>query len=228
MKNKNILIIAAHPDDEILGCGGTIAKLAKNNNIYALILGEGITSRSSDNSEEKLKKLKEDAKKAQKILGIENSYFERFPDNSFDSIPLLKIVKKIEEYLNKINPDVIFTHHHSDLNIDHRITFQAVFTCCRPQPSFHHPDIYCFEIPSSTDWQILTGEAMFKPNIFIDISETIDQKLKALENYKSEMRDYPHTRSLKGVKIMAQNWGRKVGKNFIEAFELVRSVKDNL
>ena len=226
MKNKKILVIAAHPDDEILGCGGTIAKLTRDNEIYCLILGEGITSRSLDDIGAKLDLLKKNAIQAQKILGIKEIFFERFSDNQFDGTPLLDIVKKVEEYVYKIRPDIIFTHHHSDLNIDHRLTFQAVLTCCRPQPGFKHPDIYCFEIPSSTDWQILAGEKTFKPNVFIDISDTLEIKLKALKSYKSEMRDYPHSRSLKGVKIMSQDWGRKMGKTNIEAFCLIRSIRD--
>ncbi len=226
MKNKTILVIAAHPDDEVLGCGGIIAKFARDNEIYCLILGEGITSRILDDSASKLDLLKNNATEAQKLLGIKEGFFESFPDNRFDEISLLNIVKKVEEYVYKIKPDVIFTHHHSDLNIDHRITFQAVLTCCRPQPNFKHPDIYCFEIPSSTDWQILAGDNAFKPNVFIDISDTLKIKLKALETYETEMRDYPHSRSLKGVEIMSQDWGRKMGKTNVEAFCLIRSIRD--
>jgi len=228
IENEQILIIAAHPDDEILGCGGTIVKLSKKNKITALILGEGIMSRNSIINKNAILKLRKDARKAQEIIGINNLYFEEFPDNSFDSIPFLKITKKTEDYIKKINPDIIFTHHHSDLNIDHRITFQAVLTSCRPQPDFKHPDIYCFEIPSSTDYQILTGENIFKPNVFIDITETIDIKLEALKCYKSEIRQFPHSRSIDGIKLMAQDWGRKVGKEYIEAFELIRSIRNTL
>ncbi len=228
MKNKTIFIIAAHPDDEILGCGGTIAKLAKENKIIVLILGEGMISRGLKNGEELLKKLREHSRQAQGLIGIKKSYFETFPDNSFDSIPLLEIVQKIETYIDKIQPDIIFTHHHSDLNIDHRITFQAVLTCLRPQPNNKHPDIYSFEIPSSTDWQIMTGDRIFKPNVFIDISDTIRLKIEALKLYKSEMREYPHSRSLKGVEIMAQDWGRKMGKDYVEAFEMIRSIRSKL
>ncbi len=228
MINKKILVVAAHPDDEILGCGGTIAKVSSDNKVQALILGEGMISRDLEKKESLLLKLKENAIKAQKILGINESYFENFPDNSFDTVPLLEIVKKVEEFINKINPDIIFTHHHADLNVDHRITLQAVLTTCRPQPNFKHPDIYCFEVPSSTEWQILTAENIFKPNVFIDIANTIEKKLTALENYKTEIKEYPHSRSIEGVRIMAQDWGRKVGKKFVEAFELIRSVRDNL
>lgn len=228
MKNKKILIIVAHPDDEILGCGGTSAKLSLENQIHILILVDAITSRKDNISESELKELKQTTIKATEILGIRDIYFENLPDNSFDSIPLLKIIKKIDAYISKINPDIIFTHHHSDLNIDHRLTFQAVLTCCRPQPNFNHPDIYAFEIPSSTDWQNITGDNIFKPNVFIDISNTINLKLKALESYKSEMQEYPHSRSIKGVKIMAQDWGRKVGRNYVEAFELIRSIRSEL
>lgn len=228
MKDKKILVIVAHPDDELLGCGGTLEKLTPNNKVYVFILGGGITSRKVQDAKAQLQKLKENAINAQKILGIESCEFRDLPDNNFDKITLLEIIKTVGSYIDKINPDVIFTHHHSDLNIDHRLTFQAVLTHCRPQPNFKHPDIYCFEIPSSTDWQVLTGENMFKPNVFINISDTIEKKIEALKHYKSEMREYPHSRSLKSVKIMAQDWGRKVGKEYAEAFELIRSVRDNL
>ncbi len=228
MRNNKVLIVAAHPDDEVLGCGGTIAKLASDNEIHALILVDRITSRKLDIPESELKELRDTTSNAHKLLKIKETYFENFPDNSFDKLPLLDLVKKVDEYITKIKPDIIFTHHHADLNIDHRMTFQAVLTCCRPQPNFKHPDIYSFEIPSSTEWQVLSGENVFKPNIFIDISDTIEKKLKALEIYKAEMRDYPHSRSLEGVKLMAQDWGRKVGKRYIEAFELIRSIKNKL
>ncbi|MFX1256286.1 MAG: PIG-L deacetylase family protein [Promethearchaeota archaeon] len=228
MKNKKILIIAAHPDDEVLGCGGTIAQLAAGNTIHALILVDRITSRKTIIPESELKELRETTLKAHEVLGIKHTYFENFPDNSFDKVSLLEIVKKIDEYVKRINPDIIFTHHYGDLNIDHRLTFEAVLVICRPQPTFHHPDIYCFEIPSSTEWQVFTCENMFKPNIFIDISSTIEKKIEVLKIYKNEMRDYPHSRSIKGIKIMAQDWGRKFGRNYIEAFELIRSIRDQL
>lgn len=228
IKNKNIMIIVAHPDDEILGCGGTIAKLAPNNYINAVILINAITSREIKPSKAEVEEATQNTLNAQKLIGIQECFFENFPDNRLDELTLLDIVKKVQKYIDDINPDIIFTHHHSDLNIDHRITFQAVLTCCRPQPNFKHPDIYCFEVPSSTEWQVLTGENIFKPNVYIDISNTMEQKLKALEQYKSEMKEYPHSRSLEGVKIMAQDWGRKIGREFVEAFELIRSVRDNL
>ncbi|MHA1284346.1 MAG: PIG-L deacetylase family protein [Promethearchaeota archaeon] len=228
VKNKKILIIGAHPDDEILGCGGTIAKLAIYNDVYTLLLGKGIMAREIQNYEQLLEDLRRNSIKAQKFLGIKNFFFENFPDNKFDTVPLLNIIKKVEEHINKIKPDIIFTHHHSDLNIDHRLTFEAVLTACRPQPNFINLDIYSFEIPSSTDWQIFTEEKIFKPNVFIDISDSIEKKMDALKFYKSEMREYPHSRSIKGIKLMAQDWGRKFGKKYIEAFELIRSVKNTL
>lgn len=228
MKDRKILIIAAHPDDEILGCGGTIAKLSNANKVFALILGEGVRSRNLEDSEEKINLLRNQSMSAQKLLGIKHSLFENLPDNSFDSLPLLEITQTVEKYVFNIVPDIIFTHHHADLNIDHRLTFQAVLTACRPQPKFHHPDIYSFEIPSSTEWQVYTANTTFMPNIFIDIMDSIDKKLDALKYFKSEMEEYPHSRSLKGVEIMAQNWGRKVGKEYVEAFELIRSIREEI
>jgi len=224
---NKILIISAHPDDEVLGCGGTVARLNKEGHtIYTLILGEGVTSRDDlrdiKKREKNILELKGEAKKANAILGVKEVFFRNFPDNRFDTVPFLDIVKVIEKIKNNIKPDIIFTHYEKDLNIDHQITYKAVITAARPIKGETVKEIYSFEIPSSTEWSFPLS---FSPNVFYDISETIETKLKALEEYKSELKEYPHPRSLEGIELIAKNWGMKVGLNYAEAYKTVRIIK---
>jgi len=226
-ENKTILIVAAHPDDEVLGCGGTIARLIKEGfEVYTLILGEGITSRDDmrdrKRREEEITELKGEAKEANKILGVKEVFFYDFPDNRFDTVPFLDIVKVIEKVENSINPEIIFTHYEMDLNIDHQITYRAVITATRPLKEETVKEIYSFEIPSSTEWRYPLN---FSPDVFFDISTTIDIKIRALGKYKTELKKYPHSRSLEGVKLIAKNWGIKVGLEYVEAFKVVRILK---
>lgn len=222
-----ILIIAAHPDDEVLGCGGTIAKLSSNNDIYTLILGEGITSRNipEEQKKEDVERLRRDAESANEILGVKKVFFEDFPDNKFDTVPLLDIIKTIEEYTLEINPEIIYAHHYGDLNIDHQITHKAVFTAIRPIEDYSVKKIFTFEILSSTEWNKQNQCNVFIPNTYIDISKTIDRKMEAMKCYKSEIREYPHPRSMEGIKILAQKRGLEVGLKYAEAFCLIREVQ---
>jgi LmbE family N-acetylglucosaminyl deacetylase len=223
MKNK-ILIIAAHPDDEVLGCGGVIAKHAElGDEVYCLILGEGENSRSNRAEKLKIEKLQKDGVAAAEILGIKEIVFHNFPDNSFDSIPLLDITKKVEEYLEKINPDIIYTHFENDLNVDHRLTFQAVMTACRPCNKLCPKEIYSFEVLSSTEWQSKQSR-QFTPNYYVDIGSTIGKKKEALKKYTSEIKEYPHSRSTEGIEILARYRGLESGMEFAEAFCLIRKI----
>lgn len=224
---KKILIIAAHPDDEVLGCGGTIARLNKEGyELYTLILGEGITSRDDVRNKGKRKEeidtLRQQSNNANKILGVKEVLFFSFPDNRFDAVPFLDIVKTIEKVKKEIKPGIVFTHYEKDLNIDHQITYKAVITATRPISEETVKEIYSFEIPSSTEWSYPLS---FSPNVFYNISETMNIKLRALEEYKTELREYPYPRSLKGIKLIAKTWGMKVGLNYAEAFKMIRSVK---
>ncbi len=223
----NVLVIAAHPDDEVLGCGGTIARLAKEgNSVYTLILGEGVTSRDEKRDRHKNKKelemLKINIKTANKLIGVKNTFVFDFPDNRFDTVALLDIVKTVEKVKQRINPDIIFTHHHGDLNIDHQITFKVVMTAFRPLNSEKVREIYSFEVPSSTEWNAPSPHLYFMPNYFVDISKTLALKVKAFKEYKSEVREFPHPRSPESLSIYAERWGIQVGLKAAEAFTVVR------
>lgn len=223
-----VLVVAAHPDDEVLGVGGAIVKHAKNDDeVNVCILGEGITSRYEkidEDAKKELNILRKEALGAKEILGVKEYFFYNLPDNKFDSVPLLDIVKIVENCIDKLKPEIIYTHHYGDLNIDHRKTFEAVITAARPIGNFSVKKILCFEILSSTEWNAPYWKNMFAPNVFVDIKDTIDKKIKALKAYKKEIRKYPHPRSEKGVRILAQNRGLMVGLEYAEAFELVREV----
>ena len=224
---NKILIVVAHPDDEVLGCGGTITRLNKEGyELYTLILGEGITSRddvrNKGKRQEEIDTLRQQGNNANKILGVKEVFFFGFPDNRFDTIPFLDIVKTIEKVKKEIKPNIVFTHYEKDLNIDHQITYKAVITATRPLREETVKEVYAFEIPSSTEWSYPLS---FSPNVFYNISETMNIKLKALEEYKSEVKEYPHPRSLEAVELTAKNWGIKVGLNYAEAFKCVRIIK---
>jgi len=230
MFNKNkILIIAAHPDDEILGCGGMVAKYSGANEISALILGEGITSRYEVRQEapkEELAELKQRAEKSAKILGIKNIYFLDLPDQRFETMPLLEITKKVEKIIAELKPQIVFTHSRTDLNLDHRITFGAVMTAARPVASCPAKEVYSFEIPSSTEWSFQKINGVFSPNFFVDISSSVQKKIEAIKAYESEMREFPHPRSLEGIALLAEKRGMEVGVESAEAFELIRRVNN--
>lgn len=224
-----ILVVAAHPDDEILGVGATIAKrVAEGDTAYALILGEGQTSRwdrRESASTDVVASLHEDSIKAAKIIGFQDTYFENLPDNRFDSIDLLDVIKLIEKYIKKIRPDIVYTHHANDLNIDHRITCEAVITATRPIGNYSVREIYEFETVSSTEWNFGNKEKAFYPNVFVDINEYFNIKCAAMKEYQSELCEFPHPRSLDMLKYCAKRWGGVIGKNYVEAFELIRKIQ---
>ena len=226
---KNILVIVAHPDDEVLACGGTIANhLINGERVVVAILGEGKGSRLNDKNTNKLKKevldLRRECELANKILGVHEVIYHNYPDNAFDSIPLLNVIQHIEKLKKKYLPDIVYTHHHADINIDHQITFKAVITAFRPIKNDYVPYIYSCEVPSATEWQAPNVGFGFQPNVFLDITETLSQKKHALAAYKSELRNYPHPRSIEAIEIIARRWGSVVGFEAAEPFVLVRGI----
>ena len=224
--NRKLLIVAAHPDDEVLGCFATVAKMiAMGWEAYTCILGTGAAARGNVTAEI-FQMLRNAQQTAGTKIGIIKTYTADFPDNAFDSVPLLQIVKKIEAVKACVQPEVVFTHHRGDINIDHRITYDAVLTATRPMAGETVKDIYAMEVPSSTEWNAYRREDAFIPNLFIDVKDTIDMKIEALKEYRSELREYPHPRSLEYVKSLARLNGAKVGLAFAECFEVVRSIRE--
>lgn len=226
---NKILIIASHPDDEVLGCGSTIAKYANNNEIYVATLGEGISSRYTKRdkiNQNEILELQNQCRNVGQILGVKENFFFNLPDNQFDTIPFLEIVKIIEHIIIKIKPSKIYTHFSEDLNIDHQITFKAVITATRPMENCPVKEIYSFEVPSSTEWNFGNSKKQFSPNVFEDILGYFQIKIKALQEYKGEIREYPHPRSPEALKIIAQRWGMIVNKKLVEPFELIRKIID--
>jgi LmbE family N-acetylglucosaminyl deacetylase len=226
--NRKILTICAHPDDELLGLGGTIHHRVKKNNCIAevLILGEGIKSRNLDSKYIiDIDQHRSNSKRACEIIGYQKVHFLSFPDNAFDTVPFLDIVNKIEIFIQTIKPDDIFTHHEYDLNIDHQLTSRAVATATRPLPNEKNVNIYHFETFSSTEWSFSKKEQSFCPNVFFQLDQDdITAKKKGMTEYSSEIRDWPHPRSLKNLEVVANKWGATVGVDYAEAFQLIKSV----
>lgn len=228
-ERKTVLVVAAHPDDEVLGCGGTMARHAKEGDfVFVGILGEGITSRYANrrlSPTKKLRELKEAVQLSANRLGVRKVFLSSFPDNRFDTVPLLDIIKVVEAWMRTVSPSLVYTHHAGDLNIDHRCVHQAVLTATRPMSTRAPRAVYSFEVPSATDWAFSGRGSCFQPNVFSDISETLGIKEEALSFYKTEMRPFPHPRSIESIRASAVHWGSVSGLTAAEAFELVREIR---
>lgn len=222
--SRSILVVAAHPDDEVLGCGGTIARhIADGDTVQVVFMTDGIGSRTSvDSRETQRRNNARDV--AQRRLGVQAWHTFDFPDNQMDSIPLLNVVKSLESLIHSIRPTRIYTHHHGDLNVDHRITQKAVLTACRPIPENSVKQILCFEVMSSTDWSSPRA-SHFAPHLYVDITAYMTTKLDALAAYDLEMRPMPHSRNRDHIKALATHRGHSVGLKAAEAFEVIRMIE---
>lgn len=218
-----VLVVAAHTDDEALGCGGTIARhVAEGDMVYSVFMADGVSSRTASDQTEFARRMQA-AENAKVILGIKEHFYLGLPDNRMDSIPLIDVVQKLEPIIDKVKPNIVYTHHHGDLNVDHRITHQAVMTACRPLPESSVRAIYAFEVMSSTEWATPTAEP-FLPNYFVDISAHLSTKNNALDAYREEMRKAPHSRSIQHLSSLASHRGQTVGVLAAEAFVSIRVI----
>jgi len=214
-----VLVIAPHPDDEVLGCGGTIAKYTKRNKeVYLCIVTTGYTP---DWSEEFLRNRPKEIEKANEILGIKKTYFLDFPTVKLDTIPQKKLNEAISRVIDEVKPDMLYIPHKGDLNKDHRLVFEASLVAARPI-NCSARKILSYETLSETEW----GQPIetFTPNVYVDISETFETKVKAMKAYESELKQYPQPRSLEIIEALAKKRGSEVGVKFAEAFILIREI----
>ena len=223
------LVIASHPDDEVLGCGGTIARLAaEGHEVYIAILGEGISSRYPQREQADpslLQTLRACCHQVGKLLGAKELFLYNLPDNRFDTVPLLNIVKIIDDLVEKLAPEAIYTQHGGDLNIDHGLVFRATLTAARPIAGGPVKAVYAYEVPSSTEWAFQKFDPQFQPNLFLDISQTLEMKIQGMQLYESETRLFPHPRSPEALRANAVRWGSVAGLKAAEAFEIIRDVR---
>jgi LmbE family N-acetylglucosaminyl deacetylase len=227
-KSTRLLVVAAHPDDEVLACGGTLARAVDAGALVKVVfLGEGVSARfplgdyGSKAFHEQTGRRTAGAHKALAALGIENAHFGTRLCCQFDTLPLLSIVKEIEEHIEGFRPSVLFTHNPAEVNIDHRLTFEAVEVACRPTSASTPREIYAFEIVCSGNW---TFETSFRPNVFVDIEPYWEKKIAAWKCYEGEDRPFPFPRSVEGLKTLAQFRGLNAGLAKAEAFRLLRAI----
>lgn len=226
---KKILVVAAHPDDEALGCGGALSKFSKlGYKINVVFFSDGVASRDINSIKKKkdILQRRKSSYKAAKILGVNKIEFFNLPDNQFDTVSLLKIVKLIEKMIQKYTPSIIFTHYDNDLNIDHRIISQAVATATRPYMNSSVKKILLFEVLSSSESNFSSTSKSFSPNFFLNITNDLKTKIKALKCYSQELRKWPHPRSLEGVTNLAKVRGSACGLKFAESFIMLREIVD--
>lgn len=227
--SKIICVIAAHADDEVLGCGGSISKFVEEGSfVHVLILADGESSRDGLEKTEIKKAINlrnKAARSANDVLGVSSLTMLNFPDNKMDSVDLLDVVKKVESFLVDLKPAMVITHNRSDVNIDHQICHQAVVVACRPQPGHSVRELLFMEVASSTEWAPYSNGGNYSPNYWVDITQTIEKKLSSLESYREELREFPHPRSLKGVSSLSSWRGATIGVPFAESFMAGRIIR---
>lgn len=223
---ERVLVVAAHPDDEVLGVGGTIKKLTDlGKTVYTLIVTDG-SSTQYEGDEKILNDKHRDCKKANNRLGVEEVIIWDFPDMRLDTVPHSELNNQLVDLIEELKIDTVFSQSSGDMNLDHRLIFQSVRVACRPYPGQKVSNLLCYYVNSSTEWGGMSNRETFNPNYFVDISDTIEQKLNAMECYEVELRDYPHPRSLKAIENSAAYFGNMVGKQYAEPFEVIFSISE--
>jgi LmbE family N-acetylglucosaminyl deacetylase len=221
---NTVMVVAAHPDDEVLGCGGTLARhAAAGDRVELLLVADGVTGRAEAASKAEQAARLAAAEAAARALGARPPRSLLFPDNRLDTVALLDVVRRIEECMAEVRPDIVYTHHAGDLNIDHELVHRAVLTACRPLPGSTVRALYTFEVLSSTEWR--PGARPFDPVRYVDIGATLERKMAALRCYGAEMRPFPHARSYEAVEALAKLRGAQAGMAAAEAFGVLRAIE---
>lgn len=225
---KKILVVVAHPDDEVIGCGGTIAKHVANGDcVSILVVADGVSSRFNNTSKDeviasvdlRMRQLHD----AATILGCERVIALNMADNRLDQVPLIDIVKKVESVIYETMPEVVYTHQFSDVNVDHVAVHNAVLVATRPKPNMPVKELFFFEILSSSEWNFGVNKAACSDlNYFVDVTDFFGKKIDAAKVYTNEFFDAPHPRSLKIMKSLGELRGSVVGVDVAEAFSVGR------
>ncbi len=223
----NVLVLAAHPDDEVLGCGGTIARLVnEGHKVSTVIFCENASARYDSGYEPSMNgKIEEMCRKCAKVLNMDEPVFLRLSDQKLDTYSALEMAQTVEKVLREFRPEMVLTHHGGDINADHRVLFEATMVATRPLPEGGVKTILTYETISATEWGISNYHPSFQPNVFYDISVTLQTKVKAFGEYYSEIREFPHPRSLEGIEIRAKDWGTRAGLLAAEPFQLIRALR---
>ncbi|MEF9946666.1 MAG: PIG-L deacetylase family protein [Lachnospiraceae bacterium] len=222
-----ILVIAAHPDDEVYGMGGTMAKLAaQGHEIHVLIVTDGCTSQYRNDSKltEILLRKRKEAQGANALLGTTLVHFGEFPDMKLDIIPHIEVNALIENSIDEIKPEVVYTHFYGDVNLDHQMVYRSALVAVRPTPGQSVKRLFCYRVPSATEWSPQLSKTTFMPNVMVDISNTCEQKRQAIAAYQTEIRTYPHPRSAQYVSESDRACGLQWGIGSAEAFMLLRGI----
>lgn len=224
---NKVLVIVAHPDDEVLGMGGTIKKITTLGiEVHLLIVTDGSTSQYY--GAEDLKKIifdkKKETKKAAELLGIKSIIYGDLPDMKLDMTPHTVINKVIEDAIDEIQPDTVFTHFWGDVNKDHQAVYESTLVAVRPLPDQVVRELYCFSVPSSTEWNPCKQDTIFLPNVFVEIEKYKEKKYAAMLAYATELRDYPHPRSIQHLRELDNAVGLQVGMKATESFVCLRKI----
>jgi LmbE family N-acetylglucosaminyl deacetylase len=222
MQSKNILILAPHPDDEVLGCGATIKKLSnEGNSVFVLVVTRGSSKFYSD---EKIQNVRNEALQAHKLLGVKQTFFLDFPAPELDTVPLADISREISNVIIDFQINILYLPHRGDIHNDHRVVFNAGLVAARPVGDYSVKEIYAYETLSETEWAAPFADDAFIPTCFVNVEETLKAKLEAMKCFKSQLKAFPNPRSLETIEALAKFRGATVGFKAAEAFMLIRQI----